>query len=155
MHKMIEKRDSITVSISNHWGERMKLLLASDVTEERMDTFLATTDQVNKEDLVNGGYVVEIGEEIKGCFVLSTVEDGVFWLKQLYIAKESAQKLPVLLETIIVLAKTKEAKKVYVHSHQPVVDILLDALQFHPQKEALNVINPARKEGNWWAYEVS
>lgn len=133
----------------------MKLLLASEVPKEKLDKFLQTTDQVDGKSLLNDGYVVEIANEIKGCFVLSSVEVGVFWLKQLYIAKEAAQNLPVLLESIIVLAKTKEAKKVYVHSHQPVVDILLGALQFHPQKEALKVNNLNRKDGNWWAYEVS
>ncbi|GGA64212.1 hypothetical protein [Ornithinibacillus halotolerans] len=133
----------------------MKLIAANEVEQERMEAFLKTTDQVDYESLIKEGYVVEIGDDIKGCFVLSTVEEGVYWLKQLYIAKEAAQNLPVLLETIIVFSKTKQAKKLYVHSHQPVVDILLGALQFHPQKEALLVNKMNRKGGNWWAYEVS
>ncbi|WP_026907729.1 hypothetical protein [Paucisalibacillus globulus] len=133
----------------------MRLLIAREVAEDKITEFLNTTDQVDRKSLLQDGYVVEIGDAIKGCFVLSTVEDDVFWLKQLYISKEAAQSLPVLLELIIVLAKSKEAKKVYVHSHQPVVDILLGALQFHPQKEALNVNNLRQKQGNWWAYEVS
>ncbi|WP_042143894.1 hypothetical protein [Paucisalibacillus sp. EB02] len=133
----------------------MRLLIASEVAEDKITEFLSTTDQVDQKSLLQDGYVVEIGDEIKGCFVLSTVEKDIFWLKQLYISKEAAQRLPVLLEMIIVLAKTKKAKKVYVHSHQPVVDILLGALQFHPQKEALNVNSNRPKQGNWWAYEVS
>ncbi|WP_047980890.1 GNAT family N-acetyltransferase [Ornithinibacillus contaminans] len=133
----------------------MKLTIASEASENKIDEFLRTTNQVDKDSLLKEGYVVEIDEQIKGCFVLSNVEGRVYWLKQLYIAKESAQILPVLLETIIVLAKGKEAKKIYVHSHQPVVDILLNALQFHRQKDALELRNVARKEGNWWAYDVS
>jgi N-acetylglutamate synthase-like GNAT family acetyltransferase len=133
----------------------MRLMIASEVAEDKITEFLSKTDQVDQKSLLEDGYVVEIGDEIKGCFVLSTVENDIFWLKQLYIAKEAAQSLPVLLEMIIVLAKTKKAKKVYVHSHQPVVDILLGALQFHPQKEALNVNSTRPKQGNWWAYEVS
>lgn len=158
MHKMIEKRDSTKYRSKKFYYSRgvgMKLLIASDVPKDKMDEFLSTTDQVNKESLLKDGYVVEIGNEIKGCFVLSTVEDGMFWLKQLYIAKEEAQKLPVLLETIIVLAKTKEAKKVYVHSHQPVVDILLGAMQFRPDKEVSGMLKLDQRKGNWWAYEVS
>ncbi|MEN2767279.1 hypothetical protein [Ornithinibacillus xuwenensis] len=133
----------------------MKLTVASQMPIEKVEEFLRTTEHINKDSLLKDGYVVEVNEQIKGCFVLSTLEDGSYWLKQLYIAKEAAQNLPVLLETIIVMVKGMEAKKLYVHSHQPVVDILLDALQFHPQKEAITVNNFSRKEGNWWAYDVS
>lgn len=172
MHKMIEMRDSskyclkqqasyvlFGISLLKNFyqnrGVGMKIRIARDVPKEKMNQFFSTTDQVNKDSLLKEGYVVEFAGEIKGCFELASVEDGVFWLKQLYIAQEEAQKLPVLLETIIVLAKSKEAKKVYVFSHQPVVDILLGSLQFHPQKEALNVQPMKNKQGNWWAYEVS
>lgn len=133
----------------------MKLSIASEVPVEKVDAFIETTNQIDKESLLKEGYVVEMNEQIKGCFILTTVEDDVYWLKQLYIAKEAAQNLPVLLESIIVLAKGKAAKKIYVHSHQPVVDILLDALQFHKQKEALKLSNFKRTGGNWWAYDVS
>lgn len=133
----------------------MRLFMASEVPEEKIDAFLSTTDQVDKESLMRSGYVVEMNDAIKACFVLATLEEDVYWLKQLYIAPEAAQNLPVLFETIIVLVKTKQAKKLYVHSHQPIVDILLGAMQFHPQKEALEIQSLNRKKGNWWAYEVS
>ncbi|GIO26844.1 hypothetical protein [Ornithinibacillus bavariensis] len=133
----------------------MKVLIASEVPIEKVEAFINTTDQVDKESLIQDGYLVEINGEIKACFVLSSVKGGVYWLKQLYIAKEAAMNLPILFETIIVLVKEKRAKKLYVHSHQPIVDILLDALQFHPQNEAIDIQSYQQNEGNWWAYEVS
>jgi hypothetical protein len=134
---------------------KMKVLQATEVPIEKVEAFISTTDQVDKDSLLQDGYLVEIQDEIKACFVLSTVKGDIYWLKQLYIAKEAAMNLPVLFETIIVLVKEKQAKKLYVHSHQPVVDILLGALQFHPQKDALDIQSYQQKEGNWWAYEVS
>ncbi|SET66181.1 hypothetical protein SAMN05216389_11934 [Oceanobacillus limi] len=134
----------------------MNIISAKDTPIIQLEEFLQTTpDNVRKDSLLEYGYVVEISESIKGCFVLEPVNEGVFWLKQLYVSQEEAANLPVLLETIIAMAKGLHAKKLYVHSHQPVVDILLDALQFHPQERALLVDNPPRARGNWWAYDVS
>lgn len=147
-------QDSSNVIYQNR-GDMMKLIHAKEVELDRINAFLRTTGQVDKESLLKDGYVIEVAGSIQGSFILAAVDDGVFWLKQLYIAKESANSLPAILETILVLAKMKQAKKVYVHSHQPLVDILLGALQFHPQKEALEVSHVERKKGNWWAYEVS
>ncbi|MUK89639.1 hypothetical protein GMD78_14820 [Ornithinibacillus sp. L9] len=134
----------------------MNVIAAKDTSIMKLEEFLKTTPHnIHKDSLLEHGYVVEMNENIKGCFVLSPVNDGVYWLKQLYVSQEEAKNLPVLLETIITMAKGLQAKKLYVHSHQPVVDILLDALQFHPQERALLVDNPPRTRGNWWAYDVS
>ncbi|MFD2044413.1 hypothetical protein ACFSTA_09360 [Ornithinibacillus salinisoli] len=134
----------------------MNIIAAKDTPIIQLEEFLKTTpNNIHKDSLLEDGYVVEIDQKIKGCFVLSQVNDGVFWLKQLYVAQEEAANLPVLLETIITMAKGLHAKKLFVHSHQPVVDILLDALQFHPQERDLLVDNPPRSRGNWWAYDVS
>lgn len=133
----------------------MKIMSARHASVEKIDTFLATTQHFNTDGLLKEGYVVEIEGKIKGCFVLSMIESDVYWLKQLYIAEEAAANLPVLLETILQMTKGKQAKKLYVHSHQPVVDLLLEALQFYPQSEE-EIVHPlAKKDGNWWAYHVS
>ncbi|UJL45995.1 hypothetical protein KFZ58_16755 [Virgibacillus sp. NKC19-16] len=133
----------------------MNLISAHRAPAEKLGHFLENNQNVNKEGLIESGYVVEIEEQIQGCFSLERVDEGVYWLKQLYITKAEAAKLPVLLESILNLAKEQHAKKVYVQSHQPVVDMLLEALQFHPQKEKVSVGKPNQKEGNWWTYNVS
>src|SRR5699024_12042242 len=119
------------------------------------EAFLQTTQEFNKDGLLQDGYVVEIEEEIKGCFVLATIEKDIYWLKQLYIAKEAAAHLPVLLETILQMSKGKQAKKIYVNSHQPVVDLLLEALQSNPQPKQELGMELGSKEGSGWPYQVS
>ncbi|MEC5424455.1 hypothetical protein QGM71_13225 [Virgibacillus sp. C22-A2] len=133
----------------------MKLIPAIQATEEQINSFLKNNDNVNKHSLIEKGYVVEINQKIEGCFILEAMEEGVYWLKQLYITKSEAAKLPILLESILTLAKQQQAKLIYVHSHQPVVDILLEALQFHPQKERVFVDKYDVNEGSWWSYSVS
>jgi N-acetylglutamate synthase-like GNAT family acetyltransferase len=133
----------------------MNLIRANQVSVEKMEAFLLNNENVKKDGLMRHGYVVELNGNIEGCFVLEEIDDEMYWLKQLYITQQEAAKLPVLLESILVLAKEKDAKTVYVHSHQPIVDIILDALQFHPQKEKLIVDKHTNHEGNWWSYQVS
>lgn len=133
----------------------MKLIPASGVSEVKINQFLEKNSSVVKDSLLQTGYVVEINEQIEGCFILETMEEGIYWLKQLYITQSEAGKLPVLLESILTLAKQQQAKRVYVHSHQPVVNILLEALQFHPQKENVFVDKYNVDKGSWWAYHVS
>ncbi|HLR52969.1 MAG TPA: hypothetical protein VK072_08875 [Candidatus Avamphibacillus sp.] len=133
----------------------MKITSACHVPIDKIETFLNTVHGFNKDGLLKEGYVVEMDEEIKGCFVLSTTGNDIYWLKQLYIAKEAAANLPVLLETILQMTKGKQAKKLYVYSHQPVVDLLLEALQFYPQSKEKWAPTQSKKEGNWWAYHVS
>lgn len=133
----------------------MKIMPTRQTPIDKLDDFLQTAENFNREGLLEDGYVVEIDEEIKGCFVLTTMEDDVYWLKQLYITKESANHLPVLLETILQMTKGKDARKLYVQSHQPVVDLLLQALQFYPQRNEQIHRSQGKEQGNWWAYEVS
>lgn len=133
----------------------MKLMKARQSPPNLLNDFLQNNDHINKEHLVDTGYVAMKNNEIVGCFILQRVEDGLFWLKQLYITKSAATILPVLLESILVLAKQNYAKEVYVHSHQPMVDILLEALQFHPKQENAFINQLPSSKGTWWAYEVS
>lgn len=130
-------------------------MLAKHTTYNQLEEFFSKNVNVDKNSVFQKGYVVEINNKIEGCFILDQIEANNYWLKQLYITQSEAAKLPLLLETILTLAKKQNAKSVYVHSHQPVVDILLEALQFHPQKEPLLVGKYPVGKGNWWAYNVS
>ncbi|GAA0436500.1 MAG: hypothetical protein ACQEWU_15515 [Bacillota bacterium] len=133
----------------------MNLIPAYKASSEQIEHFLKNNPNVNQESLLRKGYVVELRGEIEGCFILEEMEEGTYWLKQLYITQSEAAHLPVLLESILLMAKQQHAERVYVHSHQPVVDILLEALQFHPQKEKVFVDKYDKSNGNWWLYHVS
>lgn len=133
----------------------MELIAANYASEEKLNTFLQHNKDVERKQLLEKGYVVELKGTIEGCFVMAAVDEDVYWLKQLYITKSAAASLPVLLESILALAKEKQAKEVFVHSHQPMVDIVLESLQFYPQKENALVHAPPEKEGYWWTYNVS
>lgn len=130
-------------------------MAARQAPMDKLENFLKTEQNVNRQELLKEGYVVELEEKIKGCFILSTIGNDVYWLKQLYIAEEAAGHLPVLLESILQMTKGKKAKQLYVHSHQPVVDLLLEALQFYPQSKEEWSPNNEKNEGNWWRYNVS
>lgn len=133
----------------------MNLIRANRVSEERLDEFLKHNDRLNKEGLLKQGYVVEMNGRIEGCFMIERIKEDLYWLKQLYISQSEAGSLPLLLESILALAKQQHAKKVYVHSHQPMVDIILEAMQFHPQTENVLVNKRPEKQGKWWTYNVS
>jgi len=133
----------------------MDIIPVNVVPEEELHEFLVKNKHVKKESLLDYGYVVKINQTIEGCFVLDPLEEDAYWLKQLYITQTEANRLPFLLETILTLAKQKQMKNVYVHSHQPVVDLLLEALQFYRKEEAVLVDNPPANKGHWWAYNVS
>ncbi|SDQ12907.1 GNAT family N-acetyltransferase [Virgibacillus salinus] len=133
----------------------MKLIAANQASQEKLESFLTSNDNVEQDLLKKKGYIVEIDNNIEGCFILDSIDDDIYWLKQLYITKDYAKSLPVLLEAILAMAKEKQAKKVFVHSHQPMVDILLEALQFYPQKENILVDKHPIDKGSWWTYNVS
>ncbi|WP_067728504.1 GNAT family N-acetyltransferase [Oceanobacillus damuensis] len=133
----------------------MKIMVAKEASYVQLEGFFRKNRNVDKQSVYHNGYVVEIKGEIEGCFILDQVENDNFWLKQLYITQSEAGRLPFLLEAILTLAKQRKAKSVYVHSHQPVVDILLEALQFHPQKEKMFEDKYPVTKGSWWAYNVS
>jgi len=133
----------------------MNLIRANQASKTQVEHFLETNEGINREDLLETGYVMMVDGEIEGCFNLESVDEGYYWLKQLYITKSKANVLPFLLEAILTLAKEQQAKRVYVHSHQPTVDIILEALQFHPQKEHVLVDKYPVNHGNWWSYSVS
>ena len=133
----------------------MKLILAKHASEDRIESFLKSNPQIEKEPLIDSAYVVELKDKISGCFILQPIEERSFWLKQLYITQEEARALPILVEAILALAKEMKAEKVYANSHQPMVDILLESLQFHPQAANLFPEYYQNEIGKWWSYQVS
>ncbi|MFC4024955.1 hypothetical protein ACFOUV_14270 [Oceanobacillus longus] len=133
----------------------MKILLAKEASYVQLEEFFGKNPNVNQKSVYENGYVVEMKDKIEGCFVLDQLKEDIFWLKQLYITQSEAGRLPFLLEAILTLAKQRNAKSIYVHSHQPVVDILLEALQFHQQKEKILEDKYPTTNGSWWAYNVS
>lgn len=133
----------------------MKIMPVKHAVYEQLVDYLERNDNINKQLLLKKGYVVEISDHIEASFILEELESDVLWLKQLYITQSEAAKLPVLLETILQLARKREAKLVYVHSHQPVVDILLEALSFQPEKQNKFIAERSVMSGSWWSYQVS
>lgn len=147
-HKVIE---TIDLEV-----EKMKLIEASRVSKEELEQFLQNNNQIDINTLLKSGYVVKCEGKIIGCFELKLVDDGAFWLKQLYIIRNEAVKLPVLLEFILVFAKQKRAKVVFAHSEQPVTDLLLESLSFSlHEDENFELQKNKNRKGHWWAYEVS
>ncbi|MEI3604236.1 hypothetical protein SPD48_00910 [Pseudogracilibacillus sp. SE30717A] len=134
----------------------MNIIEASHVPKERLERFLENNDQVEISSLLDTGYVVECDEKIIGCFELAPIENGAFWLKQLYIIQNEAVKLPVLLEFVLIFAKQKEAKVVYAHSEQPVTDLLLESLSFSLQtNQSLQLQQAVKRKGHWWSYKYA
>ena len=133
----------------------MKVMSVKHAIYEQLVDYLERNDNIDKRLLLHKGYVVEISGQIEASFILDELDADVLWLKQLYITQGKAAKLPVLLETILQLARKREAKLVYVHSHQPIVDILLEALKFQPEKHNKFIPETPLMTGSWWSYHVS
>lgn len=133
----------------------MRLIRARDMDKEQIDSFLMYHPQIDQQCLLVDGYVIKVGSEIIACFTLEQFEDQLYWLKQFYITKVEAVKLPILLESILALAKEQQAKKVFVNSHKRMIDIILAALQFCPQKEHKTLDKSVETTGQWWSYTIS
>lgn len=132
----------------------MKCIPASDVQLNELEDFLKCNQQIKQESLIRNGYIVVSNDKIIGCFELEMMDLGHYWLRQLYIIKSEAVKLPGLLEYILLFAKEKQAKMIYAHSEQPVTDLLLSSLCFSLQNEN-KVIAKLKDKGHWWSYKVS
>lgn len=132
----------------------MKCIPASEIDSIRWQTFFNENELQNRENFSENGYVVLSNDEMIGCFELQLIDTHQYWLKQLYIIRNEASKLPVLLEYILLLAKEKEATVVYAHSEQPVTDLLLESVRFSLHVNTNDLLE-RRKDGNWWSYKVS
>src|SRR5699024_8987862 len=101
------------------------------------------------------GYIIKQADSLEGCFVLENTNNNTLWLRQMYVTKDAVISLPGLLEAVLELAKIEQAENVIIHSHQAELDIVLEALQFSPQTDALYVDNSVDISGKWWSYKVS
>lgn len=134
----------------------MKLIEAKELPEDRFEQFKAENNI--EWQCFHSGYFVEESQKIIGCFELMPMDEkGAFWLKQLYIVREEAMKLPILLEHILYFAKEKNATILYAHSEQPVTDLLLESLRFSYRGPKLVEFAPLTeyKKGAWWAYQYA
>lgn len=133
----------------------MEFIHASQVNADELTSFLTNNQQIDTMSLLQHGYVVKLGKTIIGCFQLHSIEQDVYWLKQLYIIQDEIIKLPVLLELIILFAKQHKAKLIYAHSEQPVTDLLLQSLSFSLQTNKSELLHQLHEKGQWWSYQVS
>src|SRR5699024_716223 len=133
----------------------MNFIKAKRAPQNLLKDFLENNEEINREAIKQSGYVVMKEGQMIGCFVLRQIDSKLFWLNQLFITKQEAMNLPVLLKSILHLAERNYAKEVYVHSHQPMVDWLLQSLQFHPKEAAFDLRPLPREKGTWWSYEIS
>lgn len=133
----------------------MRLVRANRAPEKLIDNFLKNNEEIEKNNLLKSGYVVVINNRITGCFSLEPIDDGRYWLKQLYVTRTEVIQLPVLVEEILALALQKRAKKVFVKSHKLMLDILMESLQFQHEKEGPIQNLEENDHGKWWSYRIS
>jgi len=132
----------------------MNLIPAKYAPEESMTQFLKQNGDINKAALRADGYVTEVDAELVGCFILEPLTEDTYMLKQLYMTHTELLKLPALIEAILVLLKDMHASKLFINSHQKMLDIILSALQFYPQSECELLENYPSDNGKWWSYQL-
>lgn len=132
----------------------MRVIRASELPKEKVSNFLENHQQINSDDMLQSGYVIEIQGQICGCFLLKHIEKGLYILRRFYITKTEALKIPIFIESIILLAKQKKATAIFVQSHKLMIDIILEALQFHPQGESDFLDKYTKNDGKWWSYAL-
>lgn len=133
----------------------MKMVQASGADPKKVEHFLMKNEAINAEQLLEKGFVVEIDDAIKGCFVIEPLDQETYWLRQLYMTQEEIIALPLIIESIVHRAQERNIKNIYVHSHQQVVDELLETLEFYPQTAPKSVDKGKVQQGKWWAYAIS
>ena len=135
-------------------GDEMELIKAKDVATQDIHTFVDNNQTIDMEKLLDSGYIMKRDDCFEGCFVLEERDPQTLWLRQLFVMKKAVTTLPVLLETILALAKSEQAEQVVIYSHQDSLDMILEALQLYPQTDTSAVDNPVENIGKWWMYKV-
>lgn len=133
----------------------MNLIRAKYAPEAQVNQFIDQNKDINHMALLTDGYVIAVNDHLIGCFILEPLTKKVYWLKQLHIVNTEALKLPVLVEAILGVAKELQAQKVFVNSHQTMLDMLLETLQFYPQAHCELLDKYPVNVGKWWSYQVS
>lgn len=133
----------------------MQLIRTNRASKEQLDDFLLENIDIDREHLITDGYIVSVNHRIIGCFILDELKEDLYWLRQLYIMKEEAMTLPVVIEAILNLAKDKAGTQVIVNSHQLTLDIILKALHFYPHNQQDIDFEMISAKGKWWVYHLN
>lgn len=99
-------------------------------------------------------YVIEDDGRIISWFQIDHINEADIWLKKLFIAQAEALKLPEVLQAILQFAYEHKVRTMYVHSKQPVTDLLLNSFSFTLQSAEHLQAFQEREEGNWWHYSL-
>lgn len=136
--------------------EKMKLKKATAIPESELNTFIGQHDWFHQVEIINknSSYVIQDGETIISWFQLESIDEENVWLKKLFISQNEALKLPSVLHTIIEYAKSENAHTIFVHSKQPVTDLLLSSFSFSLQSPDTRFPFQEEREGNWWFYKL-
>lgn len=127
---------------------------ANEVPVSFVNDFLDSNSQINKQSVIQSGYIIEINQKICGCFVLKHIKNGIYVLRQFFVTATDSIKIPIFIESILKLAEQIKATEIFVHSHKLMVDIILEALQFHPQENYSFLDKYTKNEGKWWSYAI-
>lgn len=150
MHRLIKKR----FSENAHGVTKVRIIKASQLPEKDVHKFLKNAHQINVKSILQSGYMLEVNDEIRGCFVLEEINDKIYELKTFYLVSTEAIKIPTLFEAILSVAKENNAKKVFVYSQKLMTDIILELLDFYPQENSVFPIKKGNNEGKWWSYTI-
>jgi len=133
----------------------MKIVKASQLPEKNISEFLKSAHQIKVENILQSGYMLEVNDEISGCFILEKMADKIYELKKFYLISTEAIKIPTLFEEILSIAKEIGAKQVFVHSHKLMTDIILESLNFYPQADQIIINTSIKNSGKWWSYTIA
>lgn len=133
----------------------MQIYHVNKAQVEKLEEFLQKNEAIAAESLSKSSYMIEVDGKIEGCFDLKSIDESTYWLRQLYLSRSQVQKLFVVFESILIIARKKQINCVYVHNQSPVVDILLESLQFKRESDVKLKDISTKTAGNWWAYNVS
>lgn len=150
MHRLIKKR----FSENAHGVTKVRIIKASQLSEKDVHNFLKNAHQINVRSILQSGYMLEVNDEIRGCFVLEEINDKIYELKTFYLVSTEAIKIPTLFEAILSVAKENNAKKIFVYSQKLMTDIILELLDFYPQENSIFPIKKGNNEGKWWSYTI-
>jgi len=135
----------------------MQLKQMEKVDRAKLQQFLQQSEKefVLFDEQPHASYCIEDDGEIISLCQLDVHTDGAGWLKKLFITRQQATKLPDVLQTIIRFAETKRAKQLYVHSKQPLTDLLLLSSSFTIDERSNVQHFNDEQTGTWWSITLT
>lgn len=133
----------------------MEILSASQLPEKAVRDFLKNVEQIQVNKMLQSGYMLVSNYKINGCFMLEKVGEEAYELKHFYLISTEGIKIPILFEAILMLAKERGAKQIFVRSHKQMTDIILSSLNFYPQDVQDSLQKDERQGGKWWSYTIT